>query len=38
MEESLRIKEVEEVISIQEFESQIEPLNVPAVKFIYTFL
>ncbi|KMT10243.1 hypothetical protein BVRB_5g120010 [Beta vulgaris subsp. vulgaris] len=31
MEESLRIKEVEEVISIQEFESQIEPLNVPAV-------
>ncbi|KNA19841.1 hypothetical protein SOVF_057890 [Spinacia oleracea] len=31
MEESLRIKEFDEVTSAEEFESQIEPLNVPAV-------
>ncbi|XP_021764348.1 uncharacterized protein LOC110728972 [Chenopodium quinoa] len=31
MEESLRIKEIEETISTEEFESQIETLNVPVV-------
>ncbi|XP_057517563.1 lysine-specific demethylase JMJ31 [Amaranthus tricolor] len=31
MEESLRVKEFEQIISTEEFDSQIEPLNIPAV-------
>lgn len=33
MEESLRVKEFEQIISTEEFDSQIEPLNIPAVNF-----